>query len=194
VSLSLEQPNCLPAADGGAWCFVLVRNDQDFSIESLQATIRLADQQASQVLSQTAFAALNQVLPGGTLPLMAYFAPPLPAPPYQASVELNAALPVAPDSLRYLPVTVAGNMESLSPSGQAARVSGSVQLGETDQSASQVWVAAAAFDSAGHVVGVRRWEQGGLSLSAGESLPFSFQVYSAGPAIERVEFWAEAQP
>jgi hypothetical protein len=56
-----------------------------------------------------------------------------------------------------------------------------------------VWLLATAYDAAGEVVGVRRWEAG-EALSAQSPLPFDFAVFSAGPEIARVEFLAEARP
>jgi hypothetical protein len=54
-------------------------------------------------------------------------------------------------------------------------------------------VAATAYDDAGNVVGVRRWEWGD-GLAAGGSLPFEFMLSSIGGKISRVEFAVEARP
>jgi hypothetical protein len=59
--------------------------------------------------------------------------------------------------------------------------------------ANTLWVLASAFDSAGNVVGVRRWESA-AALSAAAPLSFDFQVSSVGPGIARVEFLTEARP
>ena len=59
--------------------------------------------------------------------------------------------------------------------------------------ASQVWVAGTAYDDAGRVVGVRRWEWDD-GLAAGGSIPFEFMVSSIGGKIARVEFAVEARP
>ena len=61
------------------------------------------------------------------------------------------------------------------------------------RNASQVWVAATAYDEAGRVMGVRRWEwdQG---LAAGGSLPFEFMLSSIGGKISSVDFAVEARP
>jgi hypothetical protein len=61
------------------------------------------------------------------------------------------------------------------------------------QDAQQVWVAGTAYDEAGRVVGVRRWEWDD-GLAAGGSLPFEFMVYSLGGRISRVELAVEARP
>ena len=57
--------------------------------------------------------------------------------------------------------------------------------------ATQVWVAAVAYDVNGTVVGVRRWEGG--ALTPGSSLNFDFSVSSVGGEIEAVEFVVQAR-
>jgi hypothetical protein len=59
--------------------------------------------------------------------------------------------------------------------------------------ASQVWVAATAYDAAGSVVGVRRWESN-VALTAGGATPFEFLLSSIGGRIARVDFAVEARP
>jgi hypothetical protein len=78
-------------------------------------------------------------------------------------------------------------------SGRNAQVSGTVRLPEDAAPASLVWVAAVAYDRAGRVVGVRRWESS-AGMTPGGSLQFSFEVSSLAGAIERVEFVVEARP
>jgi hypothetical protein len=63
----------------------------------------------------------------------------------------------------------------------------------TDRNAYQVWVAGTAYDEAGRVVGVRRWEWD-KGLAAGGSIPFDFMISSIGGTISRVEFAVEARP
>jgi len=50
-----------------------------------------------------------------------------------------------------------------------------------------------AYDAAGEVAGLRRWETNG-SLAPGGSLPFSFMVSSVAGKIQMVEFAVEAKP
>ena len=77
--------------------------------------------------------------------------------------------------------------------GRSARVTGQVLLPDHSQAASQVWVAATAYDDAGRVVGVRRWESS-AGLLPGGVLPFEFMVSSIAGKIEQVEFAVEAKP
>ena len=59
--------------------------------------------------------------------------------------------------------------------------------------ASLVWVAAVAYDDAGRVVGVRRWEST-AGISPGGGLQFAFEVSSLAGEIEKVDFVVEARP
>jgi hypothetical protein len=77
--------------------------------------------------------------------------------------------------------------------GRSANVSGQVLLPGDARAASQVWVAGTAYDEAGRVVGVRRWEST-AGLSPGRSLAFEFMISSIGGEIARVEFAVEARP
>jgi hypothetical protein len=54
-------------------------------------------------------------------------------------------------------------------------------------------VLASAYDAAGNVIGVRRWEST-AALNADAPVSFDFPVSSVGPGIAKVEFLAEARP
>jgi hypothetical protein len=98
-----------------------------------------------------------------------------------------------PNDPRYLPATLGNTLALIDGSGRSATVSGTVRLPEEAPPAKLVWVAAVAYDPAGRVVGVRRWESN-AGIVPGGSLPFGFAVPSVGGEIERVEFAVEARP
>ncbi|MGD0708363.1 MAG: hypothetical protein ABSA51_07910, partial [Anaerolineaceae bacterium] len=77
--------------------------------------------------------------------------------------------------------------------GQSAQESGKVVLDDRKATASQVGIAAAAYDAAGTVLGLRRWENS-QTLAAGQALDFSFQVYSLDGTIDHVDLLVEARP
>jgi hypothetical protein len=58
--------------------------------------------------------------------------------------------------------------------------------------ANTLWVLATAYDAAGNVVGVRRWDSPS-ALTAAAAVSFDFLVSSLGPGIEQVEFLAETR-
>ena len=79
------------------------------------------------------------------------------------------------------------------PDGLQADVQGSVLLPAGMRPANVVWVAVVAYDAAGQVVGVRKWEAAN-PLPPGGNLPFTASVYSLGPAITRIDAVVEARP
>ena len=183
---------CWHVESGGAWCFLPVQNNQDFMVESISARIRIYDADGQETASQVATGVLDVLAPGGLMPLSAYFAPPLPER-LQAGAELLTALPLTAESARYLAVSLNDPQVTVAEDGLSAQVSGTVTLDAAEGQANQLWVAAVAYNAAGQVVGVRRWESG-AALAAGESLPVTFVVYSVGGRIARVETLAEARP
>jgi hypothetical protein len=189
----VQQIECYPTANRGLWCFVLAFNDSPEIMENLSAQVTLVDSNRSVLASQAAFLPLNILPPDTSLPLTIYFPPdiPLDAKP---QVQILTAIRLMPDDERYIPVTINNTLVQVNAEGHSASVSGRVwsPQGETS-AANQVWVAATAYDDAGRVVGVRRWESN-TSLNAGESLPFEFMISSIGGKIARVEFAVEARP
>ncbi len=192
--------NCSPAADGGIWCFMPVKNSGSITLEGLSAIFHVADRQAQGVVSQSAFLPLDTLPPGVSLPLTAYFPPDQIAghaggltPPYQYSGEILTALPSADDG-RYKPVRVENQQVTLTTDGLSANISANVVLDSAGK-AGRVWVAAVAYDAQGNVTGVRRWEKTDTHpLEHGQALAFSMSVYSVSTRIERVDLIAEARP
>ncbi len=194
LPVRLDGVHCAAVQGGGAWCFVLAHNPQKIGVESVSAVIRIADENGEGMLSQVAFAPLNLLPSGGTLPLAAYFPPP--SPDYiQVSAELLTALPVNAGDNRYLPAGLSGVKTNILPDGLSANVSGTITLDKGSARAQQVWVLATAYDLSGQVVGLRRWEMGSeQSLKPGKQMTFAVAVYSTGGKIERVDTQVEARP
>jgi LysM repeat protein len=194
LPVRLDGLHCAAGQDGGAWCFVLAHNPQKSGVESVSATIRIADNDGKGMQSQVAFALLN-LLPGkGTLPLAVYFPPPVPRT-IQASAELLTALPVDSGSDRYLPASSGKLKTDILADGLSARVSGVVTLDKGSPTAHQVWVLLIAYDASGRVIGLRRWEMGaGQALKAGKQASFAETVYSTGGKIAKVTAMVEARP
>jgi len=191
VSLQVQPPDCYPSGEGGLWCFARIENKQDFSVEGVAVNLRLFDRESGQILEQSAYPPLNLLPPGGFLPLAGYFAAPAPRS-FDATVELTSALPVPPESGRYIGVTPVDIRVDIAADGLSARVSGALGLPGGDVPARLVYVAAVAFDDAGRIVGLRRWESG--EFAPGGSQPFELRVYTAGPPIASVSVLAEGIP
>ncbi len=110
-----------------------------------------------------------------------------------ASGEVTLALPLPAKDTRYLQVTIRDQQVASAVDGKSAGVTGHLALPAGQKPASQVWVAAAAFDAGGAVVGVRKWEAASV-LSPGGTLSFDLQVYTLGPLIDHVSLLAQARP
>jgi LysM repeat protein len=192
AAFTIQQIECYPTADKGMWCFVLVHNDLSEFMENVSAQVTLVDANNTRLATQTALLPLNILPPGSSLPLTVFFSPEIP---FEAKpqVQVLTAIRLLPEDERYLPATIHNTLVQVNADGRNARVTGMVLLPSDAKAASQVWVAATAYDVMGRVVGARRWESSAL-LSAGGSLPFEFMVSSIGGEIARVEFAVEARP
>jgi hypothetical protein len=192
VPVPVKQIECYPTADRGMWCFVLVHNDTEHMIENLSAQVTLQDAEGRALERNTALSPLDILPAGASLPLAAYFPPVIPAGA-RSQVQLLSAIPLEPGDPRYLSASLDNTLALIDSSGRSATVSGTVYLPEDTVPATLVWVVAVAYDPAGRVVGVRRWESD-AGIVPGGSLPFSFALASVGGKIERVEFVVEARP
>lgn len=207
VGVEIQPPDCYPSGEGGLWCFVRAENGQGFSVEGLALNLRLYDRESGQIIEQSAFPPLNLLPPGGFLPLAAYLPPPAPRS-FDASAELLSALPVPPESRRYLELTQTDIQVEISADGLSAQVSGVLSLaggdapstgsGETPSTGSanapaqKAYALAVAFDEIGRIIGLRRWDGG--ELAPGGTQPFELLVYSTGPRIASVTVLAEGIP
>jgi len=181
-----EQPRCFPSGDGGAWCIVALKNENETNLENLSVWIGLYNLRGENFASQVAYAPLNILRPGSTIPLMAYFSPPLLAD-FQTQSEVLSGLAVAANDTRYLDLQVKVGTLEINQDGKQAVISGEVVLPENAQNPSQLWALAVAYDSNGDIVGVRKWK------SAGET-SFDITVYSVAGMIDHVEVLTEGRP
>jgi hypothetical protein len=174
------------------WCFVLVHHDYSDSMENLSAQVTLIDSNNKAIATQTALLPLNILRPSISLPLSVFFPPEIP-PDANPQVQVLTGIRLLPDDQRYLPATINSTLVEVNADGHSAHVSGMVVLPSETKAAAQIWVAGTAYNNAGGVVGVRRWESR-VGLSAGGQLPFEFMVSSIGGRIAQVEFAVEARP
>ncbi len=191
AAVPIRQARCWPETGGGSWCFALIENQYSESLENLSAQFNLLDAGGQVIASQTAYGMLDILPAGRSMPLAVHFAPPVRTD-LSLQVQPLSAIRLLPGDTRYLPVMVENTLVSVTASGTSAEVSGLVLLTGTG-TASTLWVLAVAYDTAGEVVGIRRWESS-TSLATGTPVTFDFLVSSLGPPIDRVEFLAEARP
>ncbi|MBC8497327.1 MAG: LysM peptidoglycan-binding domain-containing protein [Anaerolineales bacterium] len=190
ISVDMDQPSCYPTADGGLWCLVMAKNPHSGTLENVSAQITLFTPQGEQVDQQVAIAPLNVVFAGEAIPLAVFFPKPIPEK-ISARAELITALPIEPDSERYIDFSIYIDKSELA--GRFGEVEGSVLIEEEAQPANQIWLVAAAFDANGQPIGLRKWESK-RELAPGESLNFHISVYSLGPQIAEIRVLGEARP
>jgi hypothetical protein len=189
--LPVQQARCWTESDGGLWCFALVQNEYAEALENISTQFTLLDASGQELASQVTFALLNTLPPGQSMPLAVHFAPPVQTN-VAVRVQVLTTIRLLPGDTRYMPVMLENTLVRVDASGRTARGSGQVILTGAG-TANTLWVLATAYDAAGNVVGVRRWESSS-TLKADAPVSFDFLVSSVGPEIERVEFLAEARP
>jgi hypothetical protein len=203
AALPALQAHCWPETTGGLWCLALMKNNYAETLENISAQFVLLDSGGQQIASQVVYGLLDIIPAGASMPLAAHFTRPEQATgteqattPVQGMpglrVQVLTAMRLLPGDTRYLPVSLENTLVSVEADGQSAEVSGRVRLTGTG-TANTLWVLASAFDSAGNVVGVRRWEST-AALTTSAPVAFDFPVSSVGPGIAQVEFLAEARP
>lgn len=183
--------NCYRLRSDGWWCFFEVRNSLEQPAENITALVRLFDANGQEVASQTVAGLLNVLPPGESMPLAAYFAPPV-GDWQDAQGQLLSAAEASQANTRYLTATL-GEVTTtpLDEDRLAMAVSGSVQI-SGEGSPDYLWVLAVAYDADGVVSAVRRWEAPAEQLAGGEAA-FSFAVYSLGRPIDHVVLLAESR-
>lgn len=189
---TIQQIECYLTVDEGMWCFVLAHNDFPDFVENVSAQVTLVGAEDTVLVSQSALLPLNILPPNTSLPLTVFFPPDVPSGA-KPQVQVLTAIRLLPGDERYLPATINNTLVQVNADGRSARVNGQVLLPADAKPARQVWVTGTAYDGAGRVVGVRRWESS-AGVAPGGSLPFTFMVSSLAGRIERVEFAVEARP
>ena len=189
--LQVQQAHCWSETDGGLWCFALVSNEYAQTLENLSAQFTLHDASGQELASQSVFALLDTLPPGKSMPLAVHFPPQIQID-VAVRIQVLTSIRLLPGDTRYLPVIPENTLVNVDAGGRTAQVTGRLVLTGAG-TANTLWVLATAYDAAGTVVGVRRWESPS-PLTGDTPVLFDFFVYSVGPAIDRVEFLAEARP
>ncbi|MCL4562686.1 MAG: hypothetical protein M1281_19000, partial [Chloroflexi bacterium] len=76
--VALTTPRCYPSTEGGLWCLLTASNRSSEGVENLSVLFRMAAANAASQSEQTASPLLDLLLPQASLPLAAYFPPPVP--------------------------------------------------------------------------------------------------------------------
>ncbi len=183
--VEVQQTPCLLAADGRLWCFPLVKNNQQITLENLSLSATLYGEDGAPLQSLTAIPPLNYLYPGESLPFQGAFSDPIPDQ-YELELSLLTALPAEqpPPQIDLSDISI-----EYSEDRKFARVTGSILVPERLEGFENVWVAAVGFQD-NQVVGVRKWASE-PPLTPGSLVPFTLQLYSLGPGIDQIDVQAE---
>jgi hypothetical protein len=190
--LTILQTRCWPTADGGCWCFALIQNDYTETIENLSVQFTLLDSTGQEIGNQVAFALLNILPAGRTMPVAAFFPTPVPVDTVPR-VQILTAIHLPADDTRYLPIALQNTLVSVDWDGRTAQVAGQAMPLMLEGKINTLWILGVAYDAQGNVIGLRRWEST-TPVASGVNLPFEFKVASLGPLIDRVDLLVEARP
>jgi LysM repeat protein len=188
VSVLINEPKCTASLTGGLYCFATVENNQNFTVQNLSAQFILTNPDTGETQVQPALLPLNHLPAGSSLPLFAYFTPPV-VDNYQLKVQLTSAAQDTTSST-YLPVTLSHPETNIAADGFSASVKGSLIV---SSQASQYWIVAAAYDADDNLVAVRQ-DGKKTDLAAGASADYQLYVYSIAGKITKVVVYGEATP
>lgn len=187
VPAPVTQAVCYPSTDSGLWCFALIQNSTTDFLENVSAQITLLDSNNTIITSQVAFTPLDMIPANSSMPVYVFF-PNTPAG-LTPQVQVLSALQASGNS--YPNVILNNSLAQIDSNGNTAQLSGQVYLPPESQATTQTWVVAVAYDKNKTVVGLRRWEGGGIQ--PGASIHFNFAVSSLGGEIEAVEFFMQSK-
>jgi LysM repeat protein len=194
--MDFSDPHCTPSLSGGTYCFAELINPQPVMMDGLSAQFSLTDTVTGEVLTQPALVPLNRIASGGSLPLFAYFAPPVPANPL-IGLQLLTSISVnqngTPSPLQSAVVAVDQTGINISANGLSATVTGQAKFDSIESVTGKIWIAAVAYDSNGEIIGIRRFVSPN-AVNPGEGVSFTLNIYSIGKKIDRVDLFGEVNP
>ncbi len=186
-NIIISDPDCIQTGDGGLWCAVFVDNQGQENLENIVVTISLRDSDENVLEERSAPTLMRYTAAGTAIPAVV-FLENVPAMYKGATVSLFSALVVEASTSPYL--TVAVEEETRTLDGVEAMISGWMRVEvRQEKDRADIWIGAAAFDTDGSLVGVRRLES---SVATNEVFNFSITVYSSAGGIARVVLYTEA--
>ena len=183
--VSIGDPACQLTNDGGMWCFSLIHNNQNHSLENISAAINLYDGENKLVQSYVAIPPLDYLFPDQKIPAAVYISAPLPDE-FQVSTVLITSLL----SEREINLTkIVDPIIQYRSGKKIANVTGTIKLPESVSLDNKVWVAAVGYAEE-EVVGIRKWVSS-EELQKGKEATFDLILYSLGPPIDEIHLFSE---
>lgn len=192
MPVRIDPPACYPGAEGGLACIAAAHNDGGDPVEGLRVTFTLHAADGSALQSIPAVSPLERLGPGKSLPLSAFFPPPLNDVKGISVAVLNALASRAGGS-RFADLFVQVNDTQIEENGSKAVVEGVLTVYDRNLEPGTVSLAATGYDKDGRAQGVRIW-QNANPLADGQPAEFTIAVYSLGGILQSVDVQGEARP
>lgn len=190
VPVQINSVECAPAATGGQYCFAWVTNTQQAAVVDFSAEFTLTDPSTGNVVTQIALFPLSSLDSGTSLPLYAYFAPPVAAQPLVDLKVLTSGVGSTPQKagIEMHPPKI-----DIAADGFSATISGDGTTTEAAAGSKTVTVTAISFDEQGRVNGIRRLELP-VEPSTSSAITYSLNVYSSRGTIASVSVYVQTEP
>jgi hypothetical protein len=192
IPVLIHKTDCFTTADQALWCLVSVENDQSFDLENLSAQVFITNPPGNIIANQAATNPHNIIRSGQKMALGVYFLAPMPAD-FQVHVEILTGLPVASDDQRYIFPTITITLVEIAANGLQANFTAEIALAENDPTSSKTSILAIAYDDANLPCGFRKIDLA-QPLTANNIKTIEATVFSLGPPISRIDFFAEGRP
>ena len=181
----VEEPTCYQTTDGELWCYVLIENNQDISLEYITLAFNIYDTDQELTKSQIAYTPLDILHPGQRLPAGALIIDP-PIDMNQISITLLTAYA----SDRTEPYVFLSDYSlEYSQENTIAQIKGFYEIIDEDVMGDKVWIVAVGL-SEGRPVALRKWISA-EDLDKGNPYSFDITLYSLGPQIDQVQVFSE---
>jgi len=177
-------PYCMQSGDG-LWCSVLAQNQGEIDVMDTVVEFSFLDEAGEEILSKKTPAVLRQLPSMQAVPVV-IFLDDVPAGFKTVDVSVFSAVEIQPqpDAPEIVEVE-----RQVSVGSQSAIISGVLRVeNSAENERVEVTLAAAAFDTRGNIVGVRRKD---ITVAVGSDFDFSMTVFSSADSIKGINFYSE---
>ena len=184
-ALLQDSPQCYPTANGDLYCYVLVTNNQNISLENISLAFNLYSEDQELLGSQIAFPPLNTLFPDQSIPIGVLLAD-TPADQSRISTTLLTAYP---SNLQDPLVIITDFSLEYAQENTIVRIQGEYEILEEGLQGRQAWIVGVGY-SEGRPAALRKWVR---ETESEQSDPnsFDFLLYSLGPEIDQVQLFSE---
>ena len=192
VLCDVDNPLCYREIIDGVWCYALVRNNYEQSLEGISGKIELVSPDGSELFVGSAHTPINMLPAGQAIPLVTYYSKPIGENFTPHLSQVNAVLVQSDVSQDYQVNLLFGEV-SISVDGSSATISGEALIPNAGTDVKTISVVLVAYNEKSEVIGIRRKDTAGL-FQPGDRVPFEVTVYSLESKIKGLDILGEAIP